>query len=86
MKSALEKEIKLSKDAGDGTYTTDYHGTLPALTFSAYNGCDKRSTGRRYDSASIITNMIGGYAKNYVSPILVSIISRSALRLIIISN
>ena len=63
MEEALEEEIELSKAKGDGTYHTEKAGTLPSLTMGTDTGWNKRSSGRRYDSASGVTNMVGGYGK-----------------------
>ena len=59
MSTALQKEIELSAKAGQGSYTTEEHGTLPSLTFSTDAGWQKRSSGRRYDSASGVVHMVG---------------------------
>ena len=45
MKEALEEEIELSKEAGDGTYTTEEYGELPALKMGADAGWQHKSSG-----------------------------------------
>ena len=41
--------------------------TKPALTLSTDIGWNKCLSGRRYDSPSGITNMIGGYSKKIIN-------------------
>ena len=59
MKDALKEEIKLSTEAGDGTYTTVEYGNMPALMMSTDAAWQRRSSGRRYDSASGVIHFIG---------------------------
>ena len=59
MQEALEEETKLSKEAGEGTYCTKEYGELPALTMSTDGAWQRRSSGRRYDSASGCVHFIG---------------------------
>ena len=70
MKNALLEEVRLSYEAGEGTYYTEELGTKPALTLSTDTGWNKRSSGRCYDSPSGITNMIGGYSKKIIDSVL----------------
>ena len=59
MKEALDEEIRLSKEAGEGTHVTKEYGELPALTMST-DGCwQRRASGRHYDSASGCVHFIG---------------------------
>ena len=59
MSTALQKEIELSAKAGQGNYATEQYGSLPALIFSTDAGWQKRSSSRRYDSASGVVHMVG---------------------------
>ena len=63
MKNVLLEEVRISDEAGEGTYYTEELGTKPALTLSTDTGWNERLSGCRYNSASSITNMIGGYSK-----------------------
>ena len=59
IQEGLKEEIKLSKEAGDGTYTTEEYGELPALKMGADAGWQRKSSGRRYDSASGCVHFVG---------------------------
>ena len=59
MKDALAEEIKLSKEAGAGTYETEQYGKLPSLTVSTDASWQRRASGTRYDSASGVVHFIG---------------------------
>ena len=59
MKDAVAEEIKLSKEAGDGTYETEEYGEMPALTMSTDAAWQHRSFGRQYYSASGVVHFIG---------------------------
>ena len=70
MKNAFLEEVRLSYEAGEGTYYTKELGTKPALTLFTDTGWNKRSSGRGYDSPSGITNMIGEYSKKIIDSVL----------------
>ena len=59
MKDALKEEIKLSKEAGAGTYQTEQYGELPSLTVGTDAGWQRQASGRRYDSASGVVHFVG---------------------------
>ena len=62
IEEALEEEVELSKAKGYGTYTTERDGTLPSLTMSTDTAWNQIFSGRKYNSASGVTNIVGGYS------------------------
>ena len=80
MQIALMEEVRLSDEAGEGTYHSEELGTKPALPMSTDTGWNKRSSGRQYDSASGTTNMIGGMDEKFVILCFTSINASPATR------
>ena len=59
MKDDVAEEITLRKESRDGTYETEEYGEMPTLMMSTDAAWQRRSSGRRYDSASGVVHFIG---------------------------